>query len=134
MCVAFSSRVYVSATSTWPFPVFLPGAADITALQYRGAIAQVFRLRLSRATFLQLVARITAKRTVSRVFRQFDEPRCDVCHVRPASKCAAQEEESFAAWLYTHKRLPKAGEGEWNYVRPSCVEIKIVDVAASTPA
>lgn len=89
-------------------------------------MAQVFKQHLSQAELLQLLARITAKRTVTRLMQQF-EAVCDVCRVRPASKCAAQKRESFATWLFAHNRLPKAGEGVWGNVRPSCVEKITID-------
>lgn len=83
----------------------------------------VFQKHLSTRRYLRLCARIAAKATVKRIMRRFI-PVCDTCRVRPAETCSAQKQDNFAAWVYKHQQWPKAGEGKWKDVRPSCIEKK----------
>eukprot|EP00752_Nemacystus_decipiens_P010304 g9180.t1 len=94
-----------------------------TIRRHRRDLDAVFQKHLSTRRYLHLCARIAAKATVKRIMHRFI-PMCDTCRVRPADTCTAQKRDNFAAWVYTHQRWPKAGEGKWKEVRPSCVEKK----------
>lgn len=107
---------------TYPFPL-LPPPPRHRARAQRRLLDAVFRKNLSTRRYLQLCARVTAKNSVSRIMRGF-VPLCDTCRVRPAEACNAQKRDDFAAWVFKHRRWPKAGEGKWREVRPSSVEKK----------
>ena len=86
----------------------------------RRSLDGAFRRHLPPASYLHLCAAVTSKDEVTRIMRRF-VPKCSTC-VRPAAKCRVQKRDNFAEWLFTHKRWPKAEEGNWQEVRPSCVE------------
>ncbi|CAN0234505.1 unnamed protein product [Ectocarpus sp. 6 AP-2014] len=94
-----------------------------TAKRHWRLLDALFRKNLSTRRYLHLCARVTAKTSVSRIMRRF-VPLCDTCQVRPAEACNTQKRDDFAAWVFKHHRWPKAGEGKWREVRPSCVEKK----------
>lgn len=97
----------------------------------RRALDAVFLRHLSARRYLRLCAKIAAKATVKRIMNRFI-PVCDTCRVRPAETCSAQKRDDFAGWVYRHQRWPKAGEGKWREVRPSCVEKKKSRIKANS--
>lgn len=46
------------------------------------------------------------------------EATCDACFVRPAALCDQQKRQDFPAWLYRHKRWPRAEEGKLQHEHP----------------
>ncbi|CAM9368126.1 unnamed protein product [Scytosiphon promiscuus] len=91
--------------------------------RHRRLLETIFRDKLPTARYRRLCAKTTAKAVVTRIMQRV-VPLCITCRVRPAQTCRDLKRENFAIWVFKHKRWPKAEEGKWQEVRPSCVEWK----------